>query len=213
MSRRILIVTAVQAEANAIGQPHGTFVVSSGIGKTNAALKTTASILTDGPFSWVISAGLAGALPESNLKIGDIVVADQCVYADEGMMTPDGFETTEQMGFPLGEFEGNTVPVDPWMLEKLRSVGEAGSIATVSTCSGTNEYASIVKQRTQSVCEAMEGAAVVHAAMRLGAKAIEIRAISNTTGDRHLQEWNIELALKNLGIALNDAIQVLWGKS
>ena len=37
MSRRILIVTAVQAEADAIGRPNGTFVVAGGIGKTNAS--------------------------------------------------------------------------------------------------------------------------------------------------------------------------------
>ena len=58
----------------------------------------------------------------------------------------------------------------------------------------------------------MEGAAVVHTANRLGAPAIEIRSISNTTGERDAQQWNIDLALSNLGVAINKAITVLRGE-
>ena len=43
MSRRILIVTAVQAEADAIGKLGDTFVIASGIGRVNAAITTTIS--------------------------------------------------------------------------------------------------------------------------------------------------------------------------
>ena len=75
MARRILIVTAVQAEADAIGKPKGAFVIAGGIGRTNAAAATTAAILSDGPFTWVISAGIAGALPNSGLSLGNTVVA------------------------------------------------------------------------------------------------------------------------------------------
>jgi len=209
MSRRILIVTAVQAEADAIGRPNGTFVVSSGIGRTNAAAATTAAILSDGPFTWVISAGVAGALPKSNLSIGDIVVADKCVYFEEGLQTTDGFQNITEMGFSLGNFKGNEVPVDSWMLEQLGSLGIVAPIATVATCSGTDEHAILVQKRTRCVCEAMEGAAVVHAANKVSSPAIEIRSISNTTGNRDSQEWNIELALKNLGDAVHSSINAL----
>lgn len=209
MSRRILIVTAVQAEADAIGRPKGTFVVSSGIGRTNAAAATTAAILSDGPFTWAINAGVAGALPESNLRAGDIVIANKCVYVEEGLMTPDGFQNMEQMGFSLGNFSGNAVPVDPWMLEQFSPLGHIASVATVATCSGSDAQAEIVRERSGCACEAMEGAAVVHAAHRLGVPSIEIRAISNTTGDRDSQEWNLELALSTLGQVVNEAITSL----
>lgn len=210
MARRILIVTAVQAEADVIGRPDGTFVVASGIGRTNAAAATTAAILSDGPFAWVISAGVAGALPKSNLSIGDIVVANKCVYFEEGLQTTGGFQNMTKMGFSLGNFNGNEVPVDSWMLEKLGSLGIVAPIATVATCSGTDEHAALVQKRTHCACEAMEGAAVVHAANRVSAPAIEIRAISNTTGNRDSQEWNIELALKNLGDTVHNSINALW---
>lgn len=210
MSRKILIVTAVQAERDAIGKPSGTFVVVGGIGRTNAAAATTAAMLSDGPFTWIINAGVAGSLRGANLPLGDIVIANKCVYAEEGLITPSGFQDMEQMGFTLGNFTGNEVPVDPWMLERLSGLGRVGSIATVATCSGTDEQAELVATRTGCICEAMEGAAVVHAANRVNAPAIEIRAISNTTGRRDTQEWNLELALRNLGKTINESITALW---
>ena len=210
MARRILIVSAVQQEADAIGLPDCTYVVVGGIGRTNAAVATTTAIHDEGPFDFVISAGVAGSLPDSGLSIGDIVVASSCFYVEEGLITPDGFQDMKAMGFSLGDFSGNTVPVDSTLLGRLGTIGVTGSIATVATCSGTDEQAKVVEERTSCICEAMEGAAVVHAANRMSAPGIEFRSISNRTGNRDAQEWNIELALKNLGEAVNDAVTALW---
>lgn len=207
----MLIVTAVQAEADAIGKPRDAHVVAGGIGRTNAAVATTSSILTDGPFSWIINAGVAGSLPQSELSLGDVVVANRCIYAEEGLHTPNGFQDMETMGFSLGNFVGNEVPVDPWMLEQLKQIGQVAPIATVATCSGSDDRAQVIRDRTGCVCEAMEGAAVVHAAQRLNTKAIEIRTISNSTGDRDSQQWDLALALNTLGRAVNEAVETLWG--
>lgn len=209
MARRILIVTAVQQEADAIGLPDCTYVVVGGIGRTNAAVATTTAIHDEGPFDFVISAGVAGSLPDSGLSIGDIVVASSCVYVEEGLITPDGFQDMKAMGFSLGDFSGNTVPVDSTLLGRLGAIGVTGSIATVATCSGTDEQAALVADRTCCLCEAMEGAAVVHAARLAGLLAIEIRAISNTTGNRDAQQWDLGLALDNLGTAVNTAVSAL----
>lgn len=209
MARRILIVTAVQQEADAIGLPDCTYVVVGGIGRTNAAVATTTAIHDEGPFDFVISTGVAGSLPDSGLSIGDIVVASSCVYVEEGLITPDGFQDMKAMGFSLGDFSGNTVPVDSTLLGRLGAIGVTGSIATVATCSGTDEQAALVADRTCCLCEAMEGAAVVHAARLAGLLAIEIRAISNTTGNRDAQQWDLGLALDNLGTAVNTAVSAL----
>ncbi len=209
MARRILIVTAVQQEADAIGLPDCTYVVVGGIGRTNAAVATTTAIHDEGPFDFVISAGVAGSLPDSGLSIGDIVVASSCVYVEEGLITLDGFQDMKAMGFSLGDFSGNTVPVDSTLLGRLGAIGVTGSIATVATCSGTDEQAALVAGRSCCLCEAMEGAAVVHAARLAGLLAIEIRAISNTTGNRDAQQWDLGLALDNLGTAVNTAVSAL----
>lgn len=207
MSRRLLVVTAVEREAEAVGALDGATIVVGGVGRTNAAVATTRGLLHDGPFDAVISAGVAGALPDAPCSIGDVVVGTHAVYAEEGVSTPTGFQDMTSLGFPLGPFEGNVVPADASLGAALSGLGTSGVIATVATCSGTDEAARVVQGRTGAVAEAMEGAAVLHAAMIGGCPAIEIRAISNTTGDRDAQKWDLEAAFS----ALHTAMQRVGG--
>jgi futalosine hydrolase len=206
---RVLIVTAVAAEAEAIGRPEGAVVVVGGIGRVNAAAATTEALLRHGPFDAVLSAGVAGALPGGGLGLGEAVLASSCVYVEEGLMAPEGFRDVRALKFRLGDFDGNAVPVDPDLLARLGRRFRAAPIATVATCSGTDAAAREVARRTGAVAEAMEGAAVVHAARRLSARAIELRTISNTTGDRDRQQWDLGRALRALGVAVKEAIAVL----
>jgi futalosine hydrolase len=120
------------------------------------------------------------------------------VYVEEGLQTPHGFSDTASMGFPLGDFEGNRVPVEPRLTRFLPGPLHQGPIATVATCSGTDALAAEVERRTGALAEAMEGAAVVHAARRLGIAGGEVRVISNSTGDRDRQRWDMASALSAL---------------
>ena len=162
---RVLIVTSVPKEAAAVRPraANDAQVVISGIGRTNAAIATTRAILEHGPFDSVINAGIAGALPDSGLAIGDLVVASASIYFEEGLITPAGFEDVASLGFPLGDFLGNAVPGDSALLARAETLGlPVGRIATVATCSGTDDAAREVSRRTGAIAEAMEGAAVVH---------------------------------------------------
>jgi futalosine hydrolase len=142
---------------------------------------------------------VAGALPGSGLEVGDVVAATACIFADEGVQTPERFMDCHAMGFPLGAFEGSAVPVDPRLLGVIRPLAKAaGPVATVSTCSGQNALAATVRERTGALAEAMEGAAVGLVAHRLGAPFAELRVVSNTTGDRPGQTWDLKGALARL---------------
>ena len=196
---RLLVVTAVEREAEPFRDIPGAIVEVGGIGRTNAALAVARAERVHGAFDAVLSAGIAGALPDSDLVIGDSVVATRSVYAEEGIMTPQGFSDLGSMGFRLGPFEGNAVPGDPALIDLFGGLGSAGIVATVATCSGTNEAAREVVDRTGAIAEAMEGASVLHAAATFGMAALEIRVISNTTGTRDAQEWNLDLAFERLG--------------
>lgn len=88
---RVLIVTSVQAEADAVGSIDHSMVIVGGVGRTNAAAATTEAIIRDGAFDMVLNTGVAGAFPGGGLSIGDVVVASRCVYAEEGLLTPSGF--------------------------------------------------------------------------------------------------------------------------
>lgn len=194
---KILVVVAVEREAAAlrIAFEH---VTVAGVGRVNAAIATVEALLTRGPFDAVLSAGVAGALPGSGLAIGELVVASACIYAEEGLITPEGFRSLSDVGFALGPFEGNRVPIDARLAVVAPASARHGAIATVATCSGTDGAALEVARRTGAIAEAMEGAAVAHAALRFGVPAIEIRAISNTTGDRAAQQWDLARALQSL---------------
>ena len=102
------------------------------------------------------------------------------------------------LGFALGDFDGNDVPCDANLCRQIAPVCPLVRIATVASCSGSDAAAERVAARTGCGAEAMEGAAVVHAAGRLDVPGIEIRAISNTTGDRDGQVWDVRLALQAL---------------
>ena len=208
---RLLIVTSVEAEARAVGAIDDAKVIVCGVGRTNAAAATVEAIMRFKGFDAVISAGVAGALPGSELKIGDPLIASSCIYAEEGLITPDGFVPMSAIGFPLGDFEGNAVPVDEALLERFADFAPIGPIATVATCSGTDAAASEVARRTGAIAEAMEGAAVVHAARRLHLPAIEVRAISNTTGDRSRQRWDLPAALQSLRELVNKVAEAARG--
>lgn len=203
-------------------------LVVSGVGKVNAASAVVHAVAlaresdlarsggssrgsgggggeSPGPFVAVLSVGIAGALSGANpLALGDAICASACVYADEGVRTPDGFTDLGAMGFPAGAWarpgaDASRVPVDEAGVALFARVcTRTGPIATVSTCSGTNELAGEIAVRTGALAEAMEGAAAAHAAFVLGLPFVELRVISNTTGDRARQRWDLARAMQGL---------------
>ena len=197
---RVLVVCAVSREAQAMHGLSNALVVVSGVGRTNAAVATTRALIEEGPFDAVLSAGIAGSLSgaQTPLEVGDVVLASESVYHEEGLITPEGFLETSRMGFPLGAFAGNRIPSSPVLLQRLEGIGRNAVVATVATCSGTDAAAAGVLNRTGASAEAMEGAAVLHAASTFSCPAVEIRVISNTTGDRESQVWALDRAFSVL---------------
>lgn len=201
LGARWLVVVATAKERDALGplDPVRFDPVVSGVGKSPVAA-ATARILDPARHAGVLSLGLAGAYPESGLRVGDIVIADRVVLADEGSENPDGFRDLGAMGF--GPIEWACAPGVIAALRQVLPSARVGTIATVSTCSGTDARARAVASRTGAIAEAMEGAAVALAAGMVGGAGFpfaEVRAISNTTGDRPRQVWNVPAGFAALG--------------
>ncbi len=210
-SGELLVIVAVDREAEAVraaieeaGLVGRVDVVAGGVGRVNAAVTLTRTLLerTEPPAA-VLNAGVAGSLPSADpLEIGETIIAAASVYHEEGLIHEQGFSDLAEMGFPLLRgAEGNRLPANPFLASA--AVGELpnatlGVVATVATCSGTDAHAAEVRRRTRAMAEAMEGAAVLHAAALMRVPALEIRTISNTTGDRGRQRWDLELALSGL---------------
>lgn len=153
------------------------YVAVTGVGRSNAAA-TVAVALERHDFSRVVSTGVAGALPDSGLDVGEVFVGDRAVHADLGVETPEGFGGTEHLGFETTEGYYNDYP-----LEALSVDAETGAVATVASVSATDEAAEMVVERTGAAVETMETAAVAQVATRADVPASAVVGVSNHAGE------------------------------
>lgn len=182
----------------------GVDAIVSGVGRS-AAAGAVAWNLAQRSYDCVLNVGVAGALSAGRLALGDLVAGSEAVFHEEGLITAAGHQSMTALGFPLteGDEVTNRIAADPMLLRYLTDVCErVGPIATVAGCSGSDAAASEVEGRTGACAEAMEGASVLVTARRLGVPAVELRAISNTTGDRAAQQWDLDGAIERLAAAL-----------
>lgn len=184
---------------------HLVSLLTCGVGKVNAALATEAILGIRKPET-VILFGCGGAYPNCGLQVGDLAVATEEIYGDEGVMTPTGFLDMQQLNLPLGRYQDETlfnrVPLLTPMINEVRaklklslnSKGQSlvtGPFVTVSCGSGTDQIAADVAGRTAGVCENMEGAAVAQVCLQHKVPLLELRGISNMTGNRNPEQWDI----------------------
>lgn len=186
-------------------------VLRTGVGKASACGAIAARFDPD-RHAGVLCVGIAGALPGSWLEPGDAVLADPSFFADEGVLTARGMIGLDAMGF--GGDAPAVRPDDRTRAALSPLVGATGPIATVSVCSGVDGWATGLAERTGAIAEAMEGAACALGARRIdpGARFAEIRVISNTTGNRERQRWELDRALERLGELAARAVGALGGR-
>ena len=180
----------------------------TGIGQVNAAQAIAAMMEYDRP-DIVIMAGCAGAYPGSGLKAGDVAVATEEIYAEAGVVTPDGLKGMEETGFPLVESKGrpyfSRFPLSGKFNKIIKDANPGihlGPFLTVSTISGTAERSRELFARFGALCENMEGAAAAQVCLVYGIPFVEIRGVSNMVEDRDKGKWDIDTAMKNCAAAV-----------
>jgi futalosine hydrolase len=191
---RLLIVTAVAAEADAVraGLTTSDIVVEPvGVGPA-AAAAGTARLLASGLYWAVISAGIAGGFP-GRAEIGETVIGTRSIAADLGAESPDGFLPVDELGFGTSHVDADD------FLAKLLPETKTGDILTLSTVTGTAATAKALSARHPSaLAEAMEGYGVGVAAQGAGVEFAELRTISNVIGPRDRAAWRLSEALAAL---------------
>ncbi|MFE7515982.1 futalosine hydrolase [Streptomyces sp. NPDC057540] len=220
MVHRILIVTAVAAEADSVSAGLGlggpvllplpggltlrrhrdrVDVLVGGVGPAAVAAATGTALahgtLTGAPYGLVVSAGIAGGFQPA-APVGSVVVSSAIVAADLGAETPDGYLAVEELGF------GRSVHAVPEALTgRITAALDASPytlapVLTVSTVTGTaRRAAELAGRHPTAAAEAMEGFGVAEAAAAHGVPAVEIRAVSNAVGPRDRAAWRIGEAL------------------
>jgi futalosine hydrolase len=208
---RLLVVTAVPAEADAVraGDEEQRLTVEPvGVGPAAAAAGTARLLAlaeaAGAPFDAVLSAGIAGGFP-GRADVGATVLGTRSVAADLGAETPDGFLPIAEMGFGTGVHDA-----DRNLLEALRSAlpgAVVGEILTLATVTGTAATAQrLAAAHPDAVAEAMEGFGVAGAASASGVAFAELRTISNPIGPRDRAAWRLPEALAALTAAISAAV-------
>ncbi|GDY02763.1 hypothetical protein LBMAG49_20920 [Planctomycetota bacterium] len=157
-----------------------------GVGKVAAAI-TLLSLLSHERPRGVLLFGVAGAYPVRHrdgavLAVGDLCVVCEEMLADEGVALPEGFRDLHAMGLgECGPFAADGI-VTAAIAQQLVLRSVRG--ATVSTCSGNDELSLLLARRTNAEVETMEGAALAMVCARAFVPFVQVRAISNWTGDR-----------------------------
>lgn len=182
-----------------------------GVGKVAAAATLTrvlAGAVAQGRLpDAVLLFGVCGAYPARHrrggpvLRVGEACVVGDDVLADEGAATEEGFLDLEDL--ELGRVGPFTT--DPSLVaraaERLGVPVVRG--ATVSTCSGTEALSGERARRTGAAVETMEGAAVAAVCRRFAVPWLQVRAVSNETGDRQRAGWRLAEAVT----AVQDAVR------
>jgi len=193
-------------------------VCVGGMGKVNAA--HAATLLAQHKPETLVIFGVGGAYPSSGAKIGDIALAKEEIFGDEGVLTVDGFKEIEFIGIPLIKtatsvlyttYPAAEAPLQhaiKTLVARQQAVARdvhIGTFITLSTCTGTSGRARDLENRYHGLCENMEGAAAAQVAELHGIPWVEIRGISNIVEDRDLRKWDIPRAT----VAAQQAVRLI----
>ncbi|MDR3567843.1 MAG: futalosine hydrolase [Syntrophobacteraceae bacterium] len=193
---------------------------TTGIGKVNAAA-ITAAALSNFTSGEVCNVGCAGAYSGSGLSIADVLIADACLVADEGILTKEGPAPLSEMGIPLVYKNGRAFcdcfpladhirrkDIRAILPEGVYGTGPSGALLlgahgfelrygpslTVAMTSGDAQTASDRFHRFGALAENMEGSAIAQTCLLFDVPFLEIRGISNMAGDREKARWDLPAA-------------------
>ncbi|WP_456370119.1 futalosine hydrolase [Thermodesulfatator atlanticus] len=198
----MLLLVPTEIEAKVL-KKFGLEPVIIGMGPVEAAIAAYDKLNTqiEGP---VILAGIGGAYPGSDLKIGDIALASVEFFGDFGTCHPSGFRPFSA-NLPAKREVSLRHPILEKALALLEEEGfspECGSFVTVCCATYDTERGEILAIRHQNaLIENMEGFSVALVAQKLSQPLLEIRAVSNLI-ENPKAGWKVALALEKLGEAL-----------
>jgi len=198
MEKRPLIVCAAPVEGSGLAD------AVIGVGKAAAAMRTTELLVRARP-AWLLLIGVCGAYATARdaprLAPGDMCLVGEDRLADEGVALADGeFRGIAALGL------GNEGPFRA-DLARTNAIAERMGIpvvrgATVSTCSGNDEISRAMARRTGAHVETMEGAAVLQVCEQFAVRAVQLRCVSNYTGQRASGNWDLAGAVDRLATAV-----------
>lgn len=194
---KLLIVAATTAEITPFlahfKLPSTSFIVAdkfdvliTGVGMVATAFALGQTLNNN--YKLVVNVGIAGSFTRG-LNLGEIVQITKDTLAELGAEDRENFIPLPELGFGENAFESSfSGKLD---LKKIQGI-------TVNKVHGHNESIEKTIDRYQPQTESMEGAAIFYACKKLKISALQVRGISNYVEPRDRENWQIDLAIKNL---------------
>jgi futalosine hydrolase len=156
----------------------------------------------------IIQAGIAGTL-DANLELGKVVAVRQETVGDLGVQEGESFKSLFDLNL-LG------TEVYPWSKGVLSNSNKILSECDLSVVDGVTVNEISTKDETityyrnviNAQVESMEGAALHYVGLMERIPFLQIRSLSNFTGERDKTKWAMQKAVTNL----NDALQRILKK-
>ena len=172
----------------------------SGVGPVESAINLTEylSRVEVGCISGVINVGLAGAYPDSGLRLLDICLAEKETFGDIGICMNGRIDELDHSFSPPLEFTLNLelLTAASNHLSKAGIKYLCGNFVTVSSACGTSSRSTYLRDKFKAICENMEGAAVARVCRKFALPCLELRCISNMVVDRADQQWQTKEAVE-----------------
>jgi futalosine hydrolase len=168
----------------------------------------------------VIQVGVGGAYIPGGVPVGAVALANEEVYGDVGVISPDGWLSSEEIGIPLVHetathpLRFNQFPLDHDLVGRAAAAVRVGSdrigrFLTLSQVTGVRAIADTLYERFGALVESMEGAAAAHICQLYDVPFLEIRGISNLVEDRDRSKWRIADAARSAQEAVLEVIEHL----
>ena len=191
---KVLIVAATEPEVVSINVRNFPVLIT-GVGMVNTAINLTKELIKS-DYDLVINMGIAGSFSD-DVKIGDVVEVVEDTFSEIGF--EDGDKFSEFMDFRIKT---------SYSVKSKTNLRKAKGV-TINTIHGKEDSITEIVNRINSYIETMEGASVFKVCEELGVSCMQIRAISNNVEIRNKDNWDIDLAIRNLNSEVEKIIDTL----
>ena len=180
-------------------------ILITGIGIASTTYALTASLMKKKP-DLVLQAGIGGSFSE-DLPPGSLAFIGEDVIADLGAIEKGELIDVFDMGFVADDQHPYTsrMLVNPHQ-ERYNFDLNFVRGATINCISSTSQQVSIIKKKYDPVIESMEGAALHYVSLMENIPFLQLRSVSNFTGERNKANWKIKEAVENLNDKLKEIL-------
>ena len=206
---QILVVSATDTEIQGLRDkfPEQEILIT-GVGAPQTILQLCKRF-SQSDYQAVIQVGIAGSFKES-LANGEVVAVYRDRFADLGVVEKDQIEDLVEKGlassahspYSAGWKVNSSSLIEKIALKKVSAV-------TVNLVGNTPELTRMISEKYNPEIETMEGAAFHFSCTEYRQPFLQLRAISNTIGERDKSRWKIKEAIENLNRELLRVIHQL----